>query len=158
MFTVNGKRRRLRVRPHRTLLETLREDLGLTGAKHGCELGECGACTVLLDGKPVYACLTLASRVEGRSVTTIEGVPQSHPLIQSFADAGAVQCGYCTPGMILSAKAHLETKGHRCGGRGDCVKTALSGNLCRCTGYYRILEAVRLAARKMRRKSRGAAV
>ncbi|MEK7234616.1 MAG: (2Fe-2S)-binding protein [Elusimicrobiota bacterium] len=153
-FTLNGKRRSLRVSPHRTLLEVLREDLKLTGTKHGCELGECGACTVLLDGKPVYSCLTVASRAEGRSVTTIEGVSEKHPLVESFADAGAVQCGYCTPGMILSAKAHLEKKGHRCDGRGDCAKEALSGNLCRCTGYYRILEAVGLAARKMKRRSR----
>ena len=157
-FTLNGKCRGLRVPFSRTLLEVLREDLGLTGTKHGCETGECGACTVLLDGKPVYSCLTVAARIEGRSVVTIEGVPESHPLVQSFADAGAVQCGYCTPGMILSAKAHLEKKGHRCDGRGDCVKEALSGNLCRCTGYYRILEAVGSAAPKLRRKSRGAKV
>lgn len=157
-ITLNGKRRSLRVRSHRTLLEVLREDMGLTGTKHGCETGECGACTVLLDGKPVYSCLTLASRAQGRSVTTIEGVPESHPLVEAFADTGAVQCGYCAPGMILSAKAHLEEKGHRCGGRMDCVKEALSGNLCRCTGYYKILEAVGLAARKMRRRSRDAKV
>ena len=157
-LTVNGKRRGLRVRPSRTLLEVLREDLKLTGTKHGCETGECGACTVLLDGKPVYSCLTLASRAEGRSVTTIEGVSAKHPLVESFADAGAVQCGYCTPGMILSAKVHIEKKGHRCDGRGDCAKEALSGNLCRCTGYYKILEAVSLASRKMRKRSRGAKV
>ena len=157
-FTLNGKRRGLRAAPQRTLLEVLREDLGLTGTKHGCETGECGACTVLLDGKPVYSCLTLASRAAGRSVTPIEGVPESHPLVQSFADAGAVQCGYCTPGMILSAKAHIEREGHRCDWRGACAKDALAGNLCRCTGYYRILEAVRLAARKLRGRSRGAAL
>ena len=149
-FTLNGKPRSLRVPSHRTLLEVLREDMGLTGTKHGCELGECGACTVLLDGRPVYSCLTLASRTQGRAVTTIEGVSPKHPLVESFADSGAVQCGYCTPGMILSAKAHLEKKGHRCDGKGDCAKEALSGNLCRCTGYYKILEAVGLAARKMR--------
>lgn len=149
-LAVNGKRRRLRVPSHRTLLELLREDLGLTGTKHGCETGECGACTVLLDGEPVYACLTVASQAGGRSVTTIEGVPEEHPLVQAFADCGAVQCGYCAPGMILSAKAHLERDGHRCGGTGSCAKEALAGNLCRCTGYYRILEAFKAAARKMR--------
>ncbi|MBI4345624.1 MAG: (2Fe-2S)-binding protein [Elusimicrobia bacterium] len=157
ILRVNGKRRRLDVEWGRTLLEVLREDLALTGTKHGCESGECGACTVLLDGTPVYACLTLAHRVAGREVTTIEGVPESHPLLRSFADSGAIQCGYCTPGMILASKAHLEAKGHRCSGGGACAKEALSGNLCRCTGYYRILEAVKAAAKKLRAR-RGARV
>lgn len=149
-MTVNGKRRRVRVEPHRTLLELLREDLGMTGTKHGCETGACGACTVLLDGEPVNACLVLAVRAKDRSITTIEGVPESHSLVSSFADAGAVQCGYCTPGMIVSAKAHLDNREHRCRGGSACGKEALAGNVCRCTGYYRILEAFSSAARKMK--------
>lgn len=155
-FRLNGKPVGIAAPARRTLLELLREDLGLVGTKHGCGSGECGACTVLVDGEPVYSCLTLAVRVQGRSVTTIEGVPAGHPLLGAFADAGAVQCGYCAPGMVLAAKSHLESKGHRCRG-GECVKEALAGNLCRCTGYYRIFEAVGLAARRMGRR-RGASL
>ncbi|MBI4425571.1 MAG: (2Fe-2S)-binding protein [Elusimicrobia bacterium] len=149
-LSVNGRRRRVAVEPSRTLLEVLREDLGLTGTKHGCEQGECGACTVLLDGKPVYACLTLAAQAGGAEVVTIEGVPREHPLVAAFVEEGAVQCGYCTPGMILAAKAFLESgaaRGRR-PARAD-VQEALSGNLCRCTGYCKIVSAVESAAERM---------
>ncbi len=152
-FKLNGKNRRIETSANRTLLEVLREDLDLTGTKHGCESGECGACTVLLDGKPVYACLVLAVRLEGRSVATIEGVSPRHPVIEAFADTGAVQCGYCTPGMVMSAKAYLKKK-HRGACSKDSIKEAISGNHCRCTGYYRIIEAVEKAAKKVKAGSR----
>jgi aerobic-type carbon monoxide dehydrogenase small subunit (CoxS/CutS family) len=134
----------------KTLLEVLREDLGLTGTKHGCELGECGTCTVLLDGKPVLSCLVLGLDVEGRQVMTVEGMadgPRLHPLQEAFAELGAAQCGYCTPGFLLAAKELLERK--PCPTREE-IKEALSGNLCRCTGYIKIYEAVELAAARMR--------
>ncbi len=153
---INGKTRTVSVPPQRTLLEVLREDLRLTGAKHGCESGECGACTVLLGGRPVYSCILLASEAQGRDIRTIEGVSPRHPLVVAFADKGAVQCGYCTPGMILAAKSFLE-KG--CGGKGGgCAKPdtsekalreAVSGNICRCTGYYKIIAAVKAASAAM---------
>lgn len=136
--------------PHKTLLEVLREDLGLTGTKHGCELGECGTCTVLLDGKPVLSCLVLGLDVEDRSVTTIEGLadgPNLHPLQEAFAELGAAQCGYCTPGFLLTAKALLDENPNP---TLEQIKEALSGNLCRCTGYIKIFEAVELAAARMR--------
>ncbi len=156
-FTLNGKKRRIRTPSHRTLLEVLREDLDLTGTKHGCETGECGACTVLLDGEPVYACLVLAIRLGGRRVSTIEGVRLRDPVVVAFADAGAVQCGYCTPGMVLAAKAYLnKSRGRRCSK--DSIKGALSGNHCRCTGYYRIIEAVERASKKIRAEMRAAKV
>lgn len=136
---VNSRRRSLSVPPHRTLLEVLREDLKLTGTKHGCETGECGACTVLLDGRPVYSCLVLACRTDGSEVRTIEGVPPEDPLITAFLETGAVQCGYCTPGMIMTAKAHLESSEGR---SAQDVRAAIAGNLCRCTGYAKIVEAV----------------
>ncbi|MBI4055400.1 MAG: (2Fe-2S)-binding protein [Elusimicrobia bacterium] len=150
---VNGRRRRLRTRPHKTLLEILREDLGLTGTKHGCELGECGACTVLLNGKSVYSCLVLAPQARGGEVLTIEGVPPEHPLIRAFVATGAVQCGYCTPGMILAAKAFLDRNPtqERTSWDREALE-AVSGNLCRCTGYAKILEAVRVAAGKKSRR------
>jgi aerobic-type carbon monoxide dehydrogenase small subunit (CoxS/CutS family) len=143
---VNGERIELLLPVHKTLLEVLREDMQLTGTKHGCELGECGTCTVLVDGRPELSCLVLPIQVEGRAITTIEGMAAGstlHPLQQAFAELGAAQCGYCTPGILLSAKSLLETnpKPSR-----DEIREALAGNLCRCTGYVKILEAVELAA------------
>jgi carbon-monoxide dehydrogenase small subunit len=143
---VNGETRRLLVTDHRTLLQVLREDLRMTGTKHGCDLGECGACTVLLDGRPVLSCLMLARRTEGRSVTTIEGLAEGgrpHELQTAFAELGAAQCGYCTPGILLAARALLDDTPDPTSAD---ISHALAGNLCRCTGYTKILEAVQLAA------------
>jgi len=131
---------------YKTLLEVLREDLGLTGTKHGCELGECGACAVLVDGEPVLSCLLLAVESEGRRIETVEGLAREgrlHPLQESFADLGAAQCGYCIPGMLMTAKALLAREPHPSRER---ICEALSGNLCRCTGYLQIVEAVEAAA------------
>ena len=147
---VNGERTELFLAVHKTLLEVLREDMQLTGTKHGCELGECGTCTVLVDGRPELSCLLLPVQVEGRAITTIEGLAsgsQLHPLQQAFAELGAAQCGYCTPGILLSAKSLLETNARP---SRDDIRKALAGNLCRCTGYAKILEAVELAAGRMR--------
>jgi aerobic-type carbon monoxide dehydrogenase small subunit (CoxS/CutS family) len=147
---VNGERRELLVPSHKTLLEVLREDMQLTGTKHGCELGECGTCTVLIDGKPHLSCLVLPIQVEGRAITTIEGMAAAselHPLQVAFAELGAAQCGYCTPGILLSARSLLEENASP---TRDEIKEALAGNLCRCTGYIKILEAVELAADRMR--------
>ncbi|HEU4387568.1 MAG TPA: (2Fe-2S)-binding protein [Blastocatellia bacterium] len=149
-FILNGEVADIAFAPHKTLLEVLREDLGLTGTKHGCELGECGVCTVLIDGKPMLSCLFLGLDAEGREVTTIEGMadgPALHPLQDAFADLGAAQCGYCSPGFLLTAK-HLIEK-NRSPTR-DEIREALAGNLCRCTGYIKIYEAVELAAARMR--------
>jgi aerobic-type carbon monoxide dehydrogenase small subunit (CoxS/CutS family) len=146
---VNGERAELLVPVHKTLLEVLREDMQLTGTKHGCELGECGTCTVLIDGKPELSCLVLPVQIEGRSIMTVEGMAsgsQLHPLQQAFAELGAAQCGYCTPGILLSAKSLLES--NRRPSRDD-IREALAGNLCRCTGYAKILDAVELAGRRM---------
>ena len=146
---VNGEAREVAVLPHHTLLEVLREDLGLIGTKHGCELGECGACTVLLDGVPVLSCLTLPIEVQGREITTIEGVEANgklHPLQETFAELGAAQCGYCTPGILLSGIALL--RDHPQPTR-EQMREALAGNLCRCTGYTKIYEAVEAAARRI---------
>jgi aerobic-type carbon monoxide dehydrogenase small subunit (CoxS/CutS family) len=146
---VNGERRELFLPVHKTLLEVLREDMQLTGTKHGCELGECGTCTVLVDGRPELSCLVLPIQVEGRAITTIEGLASGatlHPLQQAFAELGAAQCGYCTPGILLSAKSLLETNATP---SRDEIREALAGNLCRCTGYVKILEAVELAAGRM---------
>ena len=148
-FILNGVNIEVLVPPHWTLLMLLRERLGLTGTKEGCGIGECGACTVLLDGVPVHSCLLLAPKVDGREVQTIEGLGSReslHPLQQSFIDHGAVQCGFCTPGMILSAKAFLET--HRSPSREE-VKRAMVGNLCRCRGYVKIIDAIVAAGQKM---------
>ncbi len=139
---VNGEKVQVSVAPYKTLLEMLREDLRLTGTKHGCELGECGACAVLLDGEPVLSCLSLALDVEGRSIETIEGLNDDaglHPLQAAFADLGGSQCGYCTPGILVTAKSLLEHHPHP---DREQIKEALSGNLCRCTGYQQIFEAV----------------
>lgn len=146
---VNGERHVLLLPVHKTLLEVLREDMQLTGTKHGCELGECGTCTVLVEGKPELSCLLLPIQVEGREITTIEGMAggsQLHPLQQAFAELGAAQCGYCSPGILLASKSLLETNSRP---TRDEIREALAGNLCRCTGYIKILEAVELAAGRM---------
>ena len=146
---VNGETKEVAFAPHKTLLEVLREDLRLTGTKHGCELGECGTCTVLLDGQPELSCLVLGLECEGRKIVTVEGLqegPAPHPLQQAFAELGAAQCGYCTPGILCAAKALLQEKP---GPTREEIREALSGNLCRCTGYLKIYEAVELAARRM---------
>src|SRR5712664_86196 len=151
-LTVNGETHEALVPVHKTLLEVLREDLGLTGTKHGCELGECGTCTVLIDGQPVLSCLALPLEAEGRRITTIEGLADGarlHPLQQAFAELGAAQCGYCTPGILLTASALL---GERPSPTRQEVKDALAGNLCRCTGYTKILDAVELAALRLGRQ------
>jgi aerobic-type carbon monoxide dehydrogenase small subunit (CoxS/CutS family) len=143
---VNGELVEVAFSPHKTLLEVLREDLGLTGTKHGCELGECGCCAVLVDRRPVLSCLALGVAMEGHEVATVEGMADGtklHPLQAAFADLGAAQCGYCTPGMLLTAKALLERVPRP---SRDQIKAALSGNICRCTGYIKIYEAVELAA------------
>jgi carbon-monoxide dehydrogenase small subunit len=145
-LTVNGETRDVIVPPHKTLLEVLREDLALTGTKHGCELGECGTCTVLVDGEPVLSCLALPVECQDRRITTVEGMAEGgrlHPLQQAFAELGAAQCGYCTPGILLTAQALLVENP---GPTRDEIRHALAGNLCRCTGYTKILEAVELAA------------
>jgi carbon-monoxide dehydrogenase small subunit len=145
---VNGEEREILTETHKTLLEVLREDLGLTGTKRGCDLGSCGACTVLIEGKPYLSCLTLAIDVQGKKITTIEGLAQDgtlHPLQHAFAEKGAIQCGFCTPGMILTAKAYLDENPHP---SEENVKTAISGNLCRCTGYVKIVEAILSVTKK----------
>ena len=147
---VNGEPAEVAFAPHKTLLEVLREDLNLTGTKHGCELGECGTCTVLLDGTPVLSCLVLGLACAGHRVKTVEGMAQGsrlHPLQETFADLGAAQCGYCTPAFLLAAEALLTANPKPT--RHE-IKEALAGNLCRCTGYIKIYEAVELAAARMR--------
>jgi carbon-monoxide dehydrogenase small subunit len=147
---VNGEPAEVAFAPHKTLLEVLREDLGLPGTKHGCELGECGTCAVLVDGKPVLSCLFLGLECEGRRVETVEGMAGPgglHPLQKAFADLGAAQCGYCTPGFLLTARALLDENPKPTLPQ---IRAALAGNLCRCTGYIKIFEAVELAAAWMR--------
>jgi carbon-monoxide dehydrogenase small subunit len=149
-LVVNGEMHEVLVSPQRTLLEVVRNELGFTGTKHACGTGECGACTVLIDGKPMLSCLTLAADLEGREIVTIEGVSQGeelHPIQQSFVENGAIQCGYCTPGFVLMAKALLDED---LSPTEDDVRWHLRGNLCRCTGYVKIVEATMKAARKMR--------
>jgi carbon-monoxide dehydrogenase small subunit len=149
-LAVNGEERDVVVDATKTLLEVLREDLGLTGTKHGCELGECGACAVLLDGELVLSCLVAAVECQGRAVTTIEGLrdgPELHPIQAAFADHGGSQCGYCTPGMVMAAKWVLDR--NPAAGREE-IAQALSGQLCRCTGYLQIYEAVEAAGKVMR--------
>ena len=139
---INGDSYELSIEPKRTLLEVLREDIGLTGTKEGCGLGACGACTVLLDNKPILSCLTLAIACKGKEIITIEGLREGealHPLQKSFIERGAIQCGMCTPGMILSAKALLDENPHPTEIE---VRKAIAGNLCRCTGYVKIVDAI----------------
>ena len=150
-LNINGDAYELAVVPSHTLLEVLREDAGLTGTKHGCEQGECGLCTVLIDGRPQFSCLTLAIEAEGAEIRTVEGLAthgELHPLQQAWGETGASQCGYCTPGMLMSAQALLERNPSP--NRTE-IREALAGNLCRCTGYQAIIEAVELAAERMRR-------
>jgi carbon-monoxide dehydrogenase small subunit len=154
--TINGTAYELLTAPNRTLTQLLREDLGLTGTKHGCGVGDCGCCTVLLDGKPVNSCLVLAVQVDGREITTIEGLSDGHtlhPLQEAFVETGAIQCGFCSPGMILSAKALLDENKNP---SVQEIRESLSGNLCRCTGYQKIVEAVSLAASRMNLGKEGA--
>lgn len=148
-INLNGESADVSFAPYKTLLEVLREDLNHTGTKHGCELGECGACAVLVDGKPVLSCLLLALECDGKTVLTVEGLGadgQLHPLQEAFADCGAAQCGYCTPGILVTAKALLHHNPHP---SRDQIREALSGTLCRCTGYLQIFEAVEAAILKI---------
>jgi len=143
---INGETHEVWTSTHKTLLEVLREDLYLTGTKHGCELGECGACSVLIDGEPVLACLILPVEVQGQEIQTIEGLAKNgvpHPLQTAFAEQGASQCGYCSPAMLMTAKALLEINLNP---DSNTIREALSGTLCRCTGYSKIIEAVEQAA------------
>ena len=147
---VNGEEQEVLFHSYKTLLEVLREELNLTGTKHGCELGECGACAVLMDGEPVLSCLELALECEGRHVETVEGLQKGaelHPLQAAFADLGGAQCGYCTPGILMTAKALLEKEPNPSRER---IREAISGNLCRCTGYQQIYESIEEAAKRMR--------
>ncbi|MDQ3667010.1 MAG: (2Fe-2S)-binding protein [Acidobacteriota bacterium] len=149
-FTLNGEPTEVAFAPHKTLLEVLREDLNLTGTKHGCELGECGTCTVLVDDRAILSCLMLGLDAEERDVKSIEGMAEGselHPLQQTFADLGAAQCGYCSPGFLLVAEELLKKNPNP---TREVIKEALSGNICRCTGYIKIYEAVELAAAHMR--------
>ena len=153
-FTVNGKKVKLDIDPTMTLLQVLRERLYLTGTKEGCGEGECGACTVIIDGNAVNSCLVPVGQVHGQRVETIEGLSRDgklHPLQEAFVTEGAVQCGFCTPGMIMSAKALLDKKKKPTTAE---IKEAIAGNVCRCTGYTKIIEAIRKAAGKMRRKKK----
>ena len=158
-LVVNGERRRLRVGVNESLLQVLRDRLGLTGTKEGCAAGDCGACTVIMDGRAVLSCLVMAFQADGRHITTVEGLAEGgqgekpHPLQEAFMEHGAVQCGYCTPGMLMSAKALLDAdpKPDR-----ETIREALAGNLCRCTGYHKIVDAVEDAARRMGKAGEGA--
>ena len=145
-LTVNGKKYEVAIAPNKTLTQVLRDELDLLGTKEGCGIGDCGACTVILNGRAVNSCLVLAVQVNGSEITTIEGVangPTLHPIQQAFVDHGAIQCGFCTPGMVLSAKNLLDKNPHP---TELDVREALSGNLCRCTGYQKIVEAVKAAS------------
>ena len=154
-FIVNGDPVSVAIAPHATLLEVVREDLRLTGTKHGCELGECGTCTLLVDDVPMLSCLALALSHRDRRIDTVEGMARDgalHPLQDAFAELGAAQCGYCTPGFLMAAQALLASNGSP---TRDDIKEGLSGNLCRCTGYLKIFEAVELAAARMQRDAGG---
>ena len=149
-FTVNGHEYEVIIEPHMLLIDVLRDKLGLTGTKHACGAGDCGACTVLIDGNPTFSCLTLAVTAKGKSILTIEGLADGtelHPIQKAFVDRGAIQCGYCTPGMVLTAKALLDENPQP---TRQEIKQGLAGNLCRCTGYVKIIEAVETAACAMR--------
>jgi len=149
-FLVNGGEYEVIIEPHVLLIDVLRDKLGLTGTKYACGAGDCGACTVLIDGKPSFSCLTLAVTAKGKSILTVEGLAEGnelHPIQQAFVDKGAIQCGFCTPGMILSAKALLDQNPEP---TREEIKSALAGNLCRCTGYVKILDAVESAAAGLR--------
>jgi carbon-monoxide dehydrogenase small subunit len=151
-LTVNGADFHIPVKPWATLLEVLRDELGLTGTKEGCGVGECGACTVLMDGEAVNACMVLAGEANGKRITTIEGLAEGetlHPIQQAFVETGGMQCGFCTPGMILSAKALLDENKNP---DEEEIRKALEGNFCRCTGYTKIIASVQAAALKMREK------
>jgi len=153
-MTVNGEQKTVSFPTHHTLLEVLREQLRLTGTKHGCELGECGACTVLVEGRPVLSCLLLAAQLAGREIQTIEGVQEAnelHPLQTAMADLNAAQCGYCTPGILMASIALLQDEKSP---TRDQIEEALAGNLCRCTGYHKIVQAVEAAAARMRGEDR----
>ncbi|MBW1730624.1 MAG: (2Fe-2S)-binding protein [Deltaproteobacteria bacterium] len=148
-LTVNGKRYEMAVEPNQILADFLRNDLGLLGTKKGCEVGDCGSCTVLLDGRPVNSCLVLAVQTNGREVQTIEGMETAeglHPLQKAFVEKGAIQCGFCAPGMIVTAKSLLEKN---LSPDQEEIRKAISGNLCRCTGYQKIIEAIASAAEEM---------
>jgi len=152
-FIVNEKHYELAIESHMLLVEVLRDELGLTGTKHSCGIGNCGACTVLINGRATLSCLTLALTVQGKGITTIEGLAQGttlHPIQKTFVEHGAIQCGYCTPGMVLSAKALLDKNLNPAEQE---VKHALSGNLCRCTGYIKIIDAVLAAAEAMSKEA-----
>ncbi|MGD9116394.1 MAG: (2Fe-2S)-binding protein [Dehalococcoidia bacterium] len=151
-FKVNGKDYDISVPPHRTLLDVIREELGLTGTKEGCGAGECGACTVIMDGKAVNSCLVLAVEADGKEITTVEGLAEGdklHPIQQAFVDHGGFQCGFCTPGMIMSSKALLDENPKP---SDEEIRKGLSGNFCRCTGYTKIIESVKAAAEDMEGK------
>lgn len=151
---VNGEEHQVSFASYKTLLEVLREEMNLTGTKHGCELGECGACAILVDGVPVLSCLALALDCEGRAIETVEGLAHGsklHPLQAAFADLGGAQCGYCTPGILMTAKALLEKDPNPSRER---IREAISGNLCRCTGYQQIYESIEEGARRMREEGR----
>jgi carbon-monoxide dehydrogenase small subunit len=150
---VNGNRVNVEIPPDRMLVDLLREDLGLTGTKKGCERGECGACTIMMNGKALLSCLIPALKADGCDILTVEGIAQRdqlHPLQEAFWEEGAVQCGYCTPGMLLSAKALLDENQEA---SIEEIRTAISGNLCRCTGYIKIIRAIQVASEKMKKKA-----
>jgi carbon-monoxide dehydrogenase small subunit len=150
LLNINGRVESLEIAPQRTLLEVIRDDLQLTGTKCGCEDGTCGACTVILDGKPVRSCLVLAAEADGKEILTIEGLSSGeelHPLQEAFVNYGAIQCGFCTPGMILTAKALLDTNPNP---SEEEIRKAILGNLCRCTGYTKIVEAIAARAQRLK--------
>jgi aerobic-type carbon monoxide dehydrogenase small subunit (CoxS/CutS family) len=148
-LTLNGEHVECAAHPNKTLLEVLREDLGLTGTKHGCEMGHCGACCVIIDGQPILSCLALAVEAQGHDVRTVEGLAKDgklHPVQQAFAECGAAQCGYCTPGFLMTGAALVESEHDLDDAQ---IRAAIAGNLCRCTGYSKIVEAIALAAQRM---------